>query len=177
METYMLLKKGRRFGFSRYQKFNDALLAKQAWRILKTLDCLLTTILRSRYFPSGDIHYASIRKQPSLGWRSILHGRDLLVCGLRFKVGDWRLINSYVDQWISSHSPRTTSQHSSSPTMCLWNLFQQTCNQWDDNALRQYMSLMQLVLGKFIYFNIVVKIRLYCIIWKMEIIRRSQVIY
>ncbi|XP_010424232.1 PREDICTED: uncharacterized protein LOC104709291 [Camelina sativa] len=54
-------------GFHDIEKFNDALLAKQVWKILNSPECLLTKILKSRYFPATDIRTATLGKKPSHG--------------------------------------------------------------------------------------------------------------
>ncbi|CAN1148932.1 hypothetical protein LINPERPRIM_LOCUS38395 [Linum perenne] len=35
--------------------------------------------------------------KPSCGWRSILHGRELLRQGLRWKIGNGRLVDPFHD--------------------------------------------------------------------------------
>lgn len=52
--------------FHDIEKFNDALLVKHAWRILKASNCLLAQGLKSRYLPDTYIQHANIGKQPSL---------------------------------------------------------------------------------------------------------------
>lgn len=72
--------------FRDIEKFNDALLAKQIWRILHNPDCLMARTMRGRYFSRSNILSASRGSQPSFGWQSLLHGRDLLRKGLRFAI-------------------------------------------------------------------------------------------
>lgn len=54
-------------GFRDIEKLNNALLAKQAWRILQSPQSLLSHLLKSVYFHDSDILHANIGKQPSHG--------------------------------------------------------------------------------------------------------------
>ncbi|CAN1772524.1 Putative ribonuclease H protein At1g65750, partial [Linum perenne] len=91
-------------GFRDFAIFNQALLAKQCWRILQNPDLLLSRVLKSVYFPSETILTASGRARPSWGWKSIIHGRDLLLRGLRWQVGCGHLIDPCIDNWLPNPS-------------------------------------------------------------------------
>lgn len=93
-------------GFRDIEKFNDALLAKQAWRILQYPDCLMAKTLRGRYFSQSNVLNASRGYIASFGWQSILHGRNLLRTGLRYIVGDGSMIQTWLDPWLPVHPPR-----------------------------------------------------------------------
>ncbi|VVA39307.1 PREDICTED: reverse mRNAase [Prunus dulcis] len=45
----------RGLGFKIFEAFNQAMVAKQAWRLLKNPSSLVGQILRARYFPNGDL--------------------------------------------------------------------------------------------------------------------------
>ncbi|KAL0411831.1 UNVERIFIED_CONTAM: hypothetical protein Slati_3772800 [Sesamum latifolium] len=88
-------------GFKRLRLQNLALLAKQAWRIVVNSQGLAHSVLRARYFPDNSFFLALPVSNPSFTWRSILAARPLLMGGIRWKVGDGRLINVMNDPWLS----------------------------------------------------------------------------
>ncbi|CAN0906115.1 Uncharacterized mitochondrial protein AtMg00310, partial [Linum grandiflorum] len=92
-------------GFKNFSDFNQVLLARQAWRILSEPDSLLAQILRGRYFHTTSFLNAVLGSRLSWGWRSILHGRDLLIKGLRYQIGNGISIRALSDPWIPSFSP------------------------------------------------------------------------
>uniref|UniRef100_A0A803NNR0 RNase H type-1 domain-containing protein n=1 Tax=Cannabis sativa TaxID=3483 RepID=A0A803NNR0_CANSA len=91
-------------GFRSFEQFNQALLAKQAWRLIDNPSSMLSRILKSRYFPFNSFQEASHGHSPSLSWQGILYGRDLLLSGLRWKIGGGRNIYSGTDAWIPAFS-------------------------------------------------------------------------
>ncbi|XP_010513760.1 PREDICTED: uncharacterized protein LOC104789816 [Camelina sativa] len=87
-------------GFKDIQIFNQALLAKQAWRILQEENSLFASFFKSRYFVEGDFLSAELGDRPSYAWRSILHGRDLLKRGLRQMIGDGESTYVWSSRWL-----------------------------------------------------------------------------
>lgn len=92
--------------------FNSALLAKQAWRLVKYPDSLVAKImLKNKYFPKCSFMEAKGSPVSSYTWRSILSARSLLVKGLRKVIGDGRATNIWRDPWIP-HLPHFRVLHS-----------------------------------------------------------------
>jgi hypothetical protein len=87
-------------GFRNHHDFNQALLAKQAWRLVTSPNSLCARVLKARYYKSGDFMEASCPKSASLTWRSIIFGRDLLKEGLIWRIGDGSDIKAMMDRWI-----------------------------------------------------------------------------
>lgn len=61
---------------------NQALLAKVAWRILKNPDSLIAKVLTGKYCQKQNLLEATVSSSSSLGWRSIMWGKELLCQGL-----------------------------------------------------------------------------------------------
>ncbi|CAL8151990.1 unnamed protein product [Prunus armeniaca] len=87
-------------GFRELISFNQALLCKQGWRLLEFPHSLIARMFKARYFPHSDFLATSSGSLPSFTWQSILWGRDLLRLGLRWRIGDGRLVNIYGDPWV-----------------------------------------------------------------------------
>ncbi|KAK0606918.1 hypothetical protein LWI29_006286 [Acer saccharum] len=92
-------------GFRDLSLFNRSLLAKQAWRVLKSPNSLITKIFKSKYFNHTDFLHASAKIGCSHVWRSIMWGKKLLLEGLRWRVGNGTGIKVFSDPWI----PRPSS--------------------------------------------------------------------
>ncbi|KAL0345660.1 UNVERIFIED_CONTAM: hypothetical protein Sradi_4397300 [Sesamum radiatum] len=75
-------------GFHRLKEFNLAMLAKQAWRMAINPNNLLHLILQQKCFPNSSLLEAGTHQSSSFTRRSLLCTRDLLVVGVRWRVGN-----------------------------------------------------------------------------------------
>ncbi|KAL0287996.1 UNVERIFIED_CONTAM: putative mitochondrial protein [Sesamum radiatum] len=85
--------KCRGLGFRHLATFNDALLAKQAWRIIQHPHTLVSRLFKAKYFQQTDYFHVRLGARPSLTWRSILGVRGLIVAESRWRVAlkEWRI--------------------------------------------------------------------------------------
>jgi hypothetical protein len=93
-------------GFRDFHSFNLAMLAKQVWRLLNEPNSLCAQVLRSKYYPNGDILKAGPKSGSSFTWQSILAGMTTFKRGYIWRVGDGEKINIYTDPWILSSPDR-----------------------------------------------------------------------
>jgi hypothetical protein len=98
-------------GFRNFEDFNQALLAKQAWRMATNPDSLCSRVLRARYFKDGEFLTAGCPKRASYTWKSILHGRELLKEGIIWRIGDGQNIGVWTDNWIPRSSYKRPLGH------------------------------------------------------------------
>ncbi|XP_057997941.1 uncharacterized protein LOC110671428 [Hevea brasiliensis] len=89
-------------GFKELNLFNVALLAKQAWRVIKTPEALRVKVLKGVYFPSSYFLRAGKRNNPSWDWKSLLEGREALSKELRWNVVGPSFLDAWNEPWIPS---------------------------------------------------------------------------
>ncbi|KAL9293363.1 hypothetical protein AtEden1_Chr3g0192351 [Arabidopsis thaliana] len=75
-------------GFKDISAFNEALLAKLSWRLLKNPNCLLARVLVGKYSSLEYFLDVQCPNTASHGWRGVLVGRDLLVKQLGWAIGN-----------------------------------------------------------------------------------------
>lgn len=81
-------KKAGGLNFWDMEGFNQALLAKQVWRVLQNPNILLSRLLRGKYFADSLVLKAGCPRSASYFWHSFIWGRELLYLGLRRRIGD-----------------------------------------------------------------------------------------
>lgn len=130
-------------GFHDIEKFNQSLLAKQAWRIFSKPESLIARILKARYFPRTDFLDGTVGCRPSYAWRSILHGRELLKQGLVKEIGNGEDSKVWLDNWVVDTIPRPPNYHQDALvdlTMTVSDLIDQDTGRWKVNLVRQLIA-------------------------------------
>ena len=79
-------------GFKDLTMFNEAMLAKLAWRLLHDDNSLFYKVFKARFFPRSSILDAEDSSSASYAWKSILKGREVIRKGALRRVGDGKQI-------------------------------------------------------------------------------------
>ena len=129
-------------GFKDLALYNDVFLAKQAWRLLQNRNSLLYRVFKPKFFPHGTILEAPQSQIGSYAWRNILKGRDVLIEGLRWRVGDGACIKFWTDPWLPSEFlPFVSSQVATGlENQCVSALIKPGTNEWNSELLQQLFS-------------------------------------
>ena len=102
-------KEAKGMGFKEIEKFNEALLAKQVWRMLKNLESLCHRVFKAIFFPDCSILEATSSTNGFYAWKSILGARDVVQKGMGWRIGDGKLVSIKEDKWLLDKVYRTVS--------------------------------------------------------------------
>lgn len=92
-------------GYRDLRSFNNALLAKQSWRLINNPDSLAGRVFKEKYYPSGDFLNSALGSRPFYAWRSIWESIPLLKEGMMWRIGDGSKIKIREDKWIPYPQP------------------------------------------------------------------------
>lgn len=123
-------------GFRDIQIFNQAMLAKQGWRLVTNPDSLCARLLKGKYFHDCGFMEARNKRNASHTWWAILHGREALKKGLIKRVGDGNTIKIWEDPWVpESHDKRTLVKLPTTTVTLVEELVDQDNGGWDMQKL------------------------------------------
>jgi len=129
-------------GFKELSLFNNALLAKQTWRLLHNKNSLFYWVFKSKFFPTCSIMEAKEGQGGSYAWRSILIGREVIRKGAKWRVGNGESIKLWGDRWLPSLShtslqgPRVAELQEATVSY----LINPTTRLWDSSTLSRVFS-------------------------------------
>lgn len=128
-------------GFRDLQKFNDAMLGKQAWRLLVNPTSLCARVLKGRYFPNGDVLSAGCPKSASKVWKAIICGREVLKQGLVRRIGDGKTTLIWEDQWLPGVPGFKPLVHSEdSELKMVAELIDQATGRWNEGLITETLG-------------------------------------
>ena len=84
-------------GFRDLRLFNQALLAKQAWRLIEYPESVCARVLKAKYYPSGDLIDTAFIQNTSPCWQGIMHGLDLLKRGVIWRINSGTKVKFWRD--------------------------------------------------------------------------------
>lgn len=125
-------------GFRDFTSFNQALVAKQGWRLLQFPDLLVSKVLQARYYRDSSFLRASTGTNPSFIWRSILWGRQVIKTGIRWRIGDGKKVFVYKDGWLPRPDTFKPVSPPSLPAETKVAKLMNNENQWDVSKLNQH---------------------------------------
>ncbi|KAH9750466.1 reverse transcriptase domain-containing protein [Citrus sinensis] len=127
-------------GFRDLTCFNQALVAKQGWRVIHFPESLMARVLQARYFKNSSFMQAKLGSNPSFIWRSILWGRQVLQNGMRWRIGCGQQVKIYQSRWI----PRPTSfkifSRATLPVEATVSTLIDKEHKWNENLIKQHFD-------------------------------------
>ncbi|KAF5454924.1 hypothetical protein F2P56_024553 [Juglans regia] len=87
-------------GFRDLECFNNAMLAKQGWRLLKEPHSLLAKVFKDKYLKNLQLLEAPLGNSPSLIWKSIWSNLRIVKEDLIWRIGDGRTTCIWGQKWL-----------------------------------------------------------------------------
>jgi hypothetical protein len=75
-------------GFKDLRLMNQALLGRQAWRLVAFPDSLCARVLKAKYYPNSRLLDRAPAGDASQTWRAIEYGLELLKQGVIHRIGN-----------------------------------------------------------------------------------------
>ena len=128
-------------GFREIEQFNNALLAKLAWRILKEPHSLLAQTLMGKYCHNSSFLDCLAPASASHGWRGILAGREVLKKGLGWIVGNGKDIQVWFQPWLQLDRPTAPIGPPTQQNVNLFvaDLLKPNSSDWNLQAIREHL--------------------------------------
>ncbi|GAU51479.1 hypothetical protein TSUD_413680 [Trifolium subterraneum] len=126
-------------GFRDLRAFNEALLAKQGWKILTEQNSLMAKTMKAKYFPQTQFLQAKKGARSSYIWQDIQQASWILKKGCCWLVGNGQNINIWNDRWINTQDSNTTWSPKPLNTTLeqVSDLIDQTSHQWNAQIITQ----------------------------------------
>lgn len=126
-------------GFKDLKLFNQALLAKEAWRLLVYPDSLCARVLKAKYFPDGNLLDIVTASTASPTWRAIEYNLELLKHGNVWRVGNGSLLRIWRDNWIPRpHNLKPIGSLRTCRLRRVEHLIDREARCWDETLIRRF---------------------------------------
>ncbi|XP_031127504.1 uncharacterized protein LOC116029594 [Ipomoea triloba] len=87
-------------GFSRFDLFNNALLCKQAWRLIQHPSSLVARVCQAKYYPGSSFLEARASNNPSFIRNSLLTAKEVIRSNSRWRIGNGNRVKIWKDKWL-----------------------------------------------------------------------------
>jgi hypothetical protein len=125
-------------GFRDLKLLNQAMLARQCWRIISKPDSLCARLLKSIYYPRGNFLDTVFRQDASPSWRGIEYGLKLLKEGLISRIGNGENTNIWRTNWLPrDYNLKPREGKTNSRIRKVNQLILPNSNSWNKNLITQ----------------------------------------
>lgn len=118
-------------GFRDLGVFNEALLGRQAWRLVHGDNTLLGRVMKAKYYPHTSFLEAGLGYSTSYSWRSIWGVKALIKEGMVWRVGKGNNVRIWEDPWLISDDGRFILSERVEGLMNINDLIKHDEGAWD----------------------------------------------
>jgi hypothetical protein len=126
-------------GFRDFRVYNQALLARQAWRLIHFPDSLCARLLKAKYFPAGHLLDTAFIQDVSASWQGVIHGLELLKKGAIWRIGSGSVVKIWRDNWVPcADSLKVSGMKERCRLKWVSQLIDPATRSWDEAIIRKY---------------------------------------
>ena len=124
------------------RKFNDALLAKQVWRLQQKDNSLFYRVFKAKYFPQCSILDEGVKTNGSYAWRSITQARKVIRDGAVWRISSGDNAKIWGDRWVLGLPTCCISsdRHYFLENAKVANLINPTTRRWKQTVIEHIFS-------------------------------------
>lgn len=128
-----------------FHYFNQAILAKQGWRLLNDEASLFRKVLKAKYFPNDTFLQSKIGHNPSFTWRSIQQAKQILEKGYKGRVGDESKVKIWANNWLTNQNGFKvwTTLHILLQEALVQTLIDSDSHDWNHSLIDQIFFFLQ----------------------------------
>ena len=127
-------------GFKDLKVFNQALLARQAWRLIAHPDSLCARVLKAKYYHGADLLDTAFIHNASPGWQGIMHGLELLKKGCIWRICNGNSVRIWRDNWIPRGNMKINMNPTRSRTRWVADLIDQESHAWKEDYIMRIFT-------------------------------------
>jgi len=129
-------------GFKCFKAYNMAMVGKKAWKLVSTLDSLITWLLKAKYFSKGDYYVVVIGHNPNYVWRSIWSVKVVIRRGFQWSIGTGATIPVWDHPSLRNVDCifPITDQHLEWPHISVSNLLITHQKQWNMELINEFFD-------------------------------------
>lgn len=126
-------------GFKDLRLFNQALLARQDWRLVAFPASLCARVLKAKYYPQGNLLDTVPASDASQTWRAIEYCLELLKQEIVMRIGDGRSTRIWRDNWLPRlHGMKPVGSTRTCRLGWVCHLIDPNTNSWDGTIMRMF---------------------------------------
>jgi hypothetical protein len=125
-------------GFRELDSFNEALLAKQVWRLMHNKTSLFYKVFKAKYFPHCSVLDAQLNARGSFAWKSIMGAREVIKKGSIWRIGNGDHIKIWGERWlpVAHHHTIISPRPQQTTVTHVAHLIDQDTRAWDTAVVK-----------------------------------------
>lgn len=127
-------------GFKDLRVLNDALLGRQAWRLVQHTESLMGRVIKAKYYPKTSFLDALLGVAGSFSWRSIWNLKALIKEGALWQIGDGSQVNLWEDPWVVGEDGRLVISTKVDEVRKVSDLINSSRMEWKSDLLSLYFN-------------------------------------